>query len=90
MLSEKCIISAVYNYVFKCVDKYSREAVNAMDAMTQGASDAAKTVVALTVQVIAFMSIYECLDSTIAWLGARVGLDLNFSVCFISFTRTSK
>ena len=59
---------------------FSRAASNLMEAMTTGAYDAGKTVMALMIQIIAFLSIYELVDNGVEYIGSLVGWELSLSV----------
>ena len=62
---------------------------NLVEAVCKGAKQAGKSVGALvpqnwiqarTLMVIAFISLYYFVDSTVAWLGSRAGLETTLSV----------
>ncbi len=53
------------------------------EAASNGAKQAGKSVGALIIMVIAFVSIYYFVDSTLSWMGSRVGLDTSLSVSFL-------
>lgn len=72
---------SVFKHEDDC-DVDTGSASNAMDAITTGAVEAAKTVMTLLVQIIAFLSMYEFIEVTIGWLGSLVGLELNLSIIF--------
>ena len=53
---------------------------NLVEAVCNGAKQAGKSVGALVLMVIAFISLYYFVDSTAAWLGSRAGLETSLSV----------
>ena len=53
---------------------------NLVEAVCNGAKQAGKSVGALVLMVIAFISLYYFVDSTVAWLGSRAGLETTLSV----------
>ena len=54
--------------------------MSTLDAAARGAWSAGKGVGTIVIQVIAFMSIYMFLDTSLAWLGAKVGLTIDIAV----------
>ncbi len=56
---------------------------SAFEAVYSGARQAGKSVGALVLMVIAFISLYYFFDATLAWLGSRVGLDTSLSVSWL-------
>ena len=53
--------------------------------MANGAWAAAVTITHFLVQIIAFFSLWKFLDVTVAWFGAKIGVELSIqvSVAFI-------
>ena len=62
-----------YVFVFSTAD-------NPAMAMTDAALQAGKTCGSLLVQILAFFSIYAFFDVVVAYLGARVGIELSLAV----------
>ncbi|XP_071109010.1 uncharacterized transporter YutK-like [Haliotis cracherodii] len=54
---------------------------NLIEAISNGASTSVKVIANVVVNVIAFLSVLKCLNVTVAWLGARVGVaNLSFQL----------
>lgn len=62
------------------VEKSSEKSV--VEAMANGAKQAAKGVTAIILQIIAFMSLLDFLDTTIGWFGRRIGIKLSVQIIF--------
>ncbi|XP_067649969.1 uncharacterized transporter YutK-like [Haliotis asinina] len=57
------------------------KASNMIEAISNGASISVKVIANIVVNVIAFLSVVKCLNVTLAWLGARVGVtNLSFQL----------
>ncbi|CAD5118456.1 unnamed protein product [Dimorphilus gyrociliatus] len=53
-----------------------------VEAMANGAKQAAKGVTAIMLQIIAFLSLLDFLDTTLGWIGRRIGIKLSVQIIF--------
>ena len=59
---------------------YYRSEDNIVEAISNGAIFAAKTIATLIIQIIAFVSFYTFINVTVRWFGARIGIELSLEV----------
>ena len=60
---------------------FNRIETNVIEAAANGAAVAGKTVAAVTVNLLAFLSVLAFINATLSWIGGRVGYpELSFEV----------
>ena len=59
---------------------FCSEESSAIEAISNGAWQAGKSIATLIIQVLVFMSGFEWLDATVRWFGSRVGFEISLRV----------